>query len=100
MRKFFSITVLVSFSICVSAQNNNFTISGNVSDVITNEGLIGVNIISNKTGTSTDINGNYTLNLPYGEHNIVYKYIGYEEVKKQIKVFSDSVLNINVKLGQ
>ena len=100
MRKFFSIAILVSFSICVSAQNNNFTISGNVSDIITNEGLIGVNIISNKTGTSTDINGNYTLNLPYGEHNIVYKYIGYEEVKKQIKVFSDSVLSINVKLGQ
>ena len=100
MRKFFSIAILVSFSICVSAQNNNFTISGNVSDIITNEGLIGVNIISNKTGTSTDINGNYTLNLPYGEHNIVYKYIGYEEVKKQIKVFSDSVVSINVKLSQ
>ena len=100
MRNFFSTAIIVLFSICASAQNNNFTISGNVSDIITNEGLIGVNIISNKTGTSTDINGNYRLNLPYGEHNIVYKYIGYEEVKKQIKVFSDSVLNINVKLGQ
>ena len=65
MRNFFSIAIIVLFSICVSAQNNNFTISGNVSDIITNEGLIGVNIISNKTGTSTDINGNYTLSLPW-----------------------------------
>ena len=86
MRKFFSIAILVSLSICVSAQNNNFTISGNVSDLVTDEALIGVNIISNKIGASTDINGNYTLSLPYGEHDIVYKYIGYEEIKKQIKV--------------
>ena len=56
MRNFFSIAIIVLFSICAPAQNNNFTISGNVSDIITNEGLIGVNIISNNTGTSTDIN--------------------------------------------
>ena len=40
------------------------TIKGKITDYHTNEALIGVNIIlENGEGTSSDLNGKYTLNL-------------------------------------
>ena len=76
MRKIFSIIVFLILAFFLKAQQNTFTVKGNITDLKTKEALIGVNIISNSQGTSTDINGNYNLNLPFGEHEIVYKYIG------------------------
>ena len=73
MRKIFSIVLSSCFSLCLLSQTNSFTLSGKVTDISSGEALIGVNIISNNVGTSTDIDGNYTLNLPQGQHEITYK---------------------------
>jgi len=76
-------------------------IKGTIIDYHTNEALIGVNIIlENGEGTSSDFNGEYTLNLKTNKkQNITFKYIGYEKVIKTIKVTKEKIQNINVALS-
>ena len=100
MRKIFSIIFCSCFSLCLLSQTNSFILSGKVTDISSGEALIGVNIISNNIGSSTDIDGNYTLNLPQGQHEITYKYIGYQEIKKQFFITSDTLITLNIKLNQ
>ena len=99
MRKIFSIIVFLILAFFLKAQQNTFTVKGNITDLKTKEALIGVNIISNSQGTSTDINGNYNLNLPFGEHEIVYKYIGYEEKSKKINIINDTIIVVDIMLN-
>ena len=88
------IMTLLIASVIATAQ----TISGTVLEQGSNEVLIGVNIISNNQGTSTDINGKYIFQLSPGLHTITYKYIGYENQIKEINVTSESNLIINIEL--
>ncbi|MBT8218801.1 MAG: carboxypeptidase-like regulatory domain-containing protein, partial [Bacteroidia bacterium] len=55
------------------------TISGTVTDATTGEGLIGANVLVAGTdvGTSTDIDGSYTLDLPAGATQLEISYTGY-----------------------
>ena len=72
------------------------TISGNVVDAETEEPLIGVNIIVEGTdiGTSTSVDGEYTLQVADLEGTIVFRYVGY--VTKEVEI--DGRENINVEL--
>jgi outer membrane receptor protein involved in Fe transport len=76
------------------------TISGIITDSNNNEALIGVNIIlSNGTGTATDVFGKYTLKTTIGTQKITFKYIGYEDVVKEVTVRSgeNKILNTALK---
>jgi len=95
MRKIFIIILVFNFCSIVHAQ----TLKGTVIDRLTKEALIGVNIISNNSGTSTDINGNYVLKIYSGNQKITFKYIGYEDVIKEINIKPDSNLIINLSLN-
>ena len=91
MRKYLSIVLLlISFS---SALSQN--ISGVVMDEDTREPLIGVNVIlSNTNGTTTNIDGEFSLQLKENEKTITFKYIGYESIVKNI----DSKSKFNIKM--
>lgn len=56
-------------------------VRGAVYDKTTNEPLIGatVRVASSSTGTSTDIEGRYSLNIKEGKHSIIVSYIGYAD---------------------
>ena len=92
MRKYLSIVVLlISFSSALSQK-----ISGIVIDENTREPLIGVNVIlSNTNGTTTNIDGKFSLQLKENERTITFKYIGYERIVKNIDGKSD--FNIRMK---
>ena len=81
MRKFLPIIILfISFSVAHSQ-----SISGTITDENTKEPLIGVNVIlSNTNGTTTNINGEFSLEITENEKTITFKYIGYETVIKEI----------------
>ena len=81
MRKFLPIVILfISFSVAHSQ-----SISGTITDENTKEPLIGVNVIlSNTNGTTTNINGEFSLEITENEKTISFKYIGYETVIKEI----------------
>lgn len=75
------ILLLFSFNLC--AQNN---ISGSVVDK-DKQPLVGVNIYAKNNhsiGTSTDFNGNFSLNLAAGCHTLVFQYIGYQSLEKKL----------------
>ncbi len=68
----------------VFAQNR--TLNGTVKDATTGEALIGVNVTGKGTtiGTVTDIDGKYTLELPKDVTTLVFSYIGYTNLEKQV----------------
>lgn len=70
-------------------------VKGQVVDAI-GEPLIGVNVsvISQTGGTITDINGNYSLDVPQGA-KLKFSYIGYKE--QVIEVGSQSVINVKMQ---
>ena len=61
-------------------------ISGTVTDANTNEPLIGVNVLIEGTtvGTTTDINGKYTLDVPDANATLSFSFIGYVSEKVQL----------------
>lgn len=81
---------------------NNYTISGNVKDKLTDKPLIGVNVFIEKleVKTTTDINGDYILNdLPKGKHIIRFSYVAYRRLVDTVKVDeNDKKVNLNVAL--
>jgi TonB-linked SusC/RagA family outer membrane protein len=79
------------FALSVSAQQK--TISGTVTSQTDGEALPGVNVIVKGTnsGTSTDFDGNYSINVSDANATLVFSYIGY--VTKEMKV-SGNTLNV------
>ncbi|OWY20310.1 hypothetical protein C7N43_09980 [Sphingobacteriales bacterium UPWRP_1] len=79
--------------------------TGTVIDPTTNETLVGVNVVVENTmlGTTTDLDGNYTLKLPEANtaYVLVFSYIGYE-TKRIEDVWADKngLTKINVTLKE
>ena len=95
MRKTYTIIVLALLIFEANAQ----TISGTIKDANTFERLIGVNIIlNNGSGTASDFDGNYQISGDVGEHQITFKYIGYDEVLKTISLNKNEVTNLDIFL--
>ena len=84
MQKLFSLFVLF-FSIAITAQ-----VKGKITD-IKNEPLSFVSIYLNGTvtGTTSNDNGNYVLEInKKGTYSIVFQYLGYKTLKKEVKINS------------
>lgn len=75
------------------------TVFGQISDQVTQETLIGANIVfAPGLGTATDINGDFSIQIEPGTYQIVVSYVGYEDYKKEIKI-DGSRYELNVSLG-
>ena len=64
-----------------ATQNHKITVSGTVLDKTTNDPLIGVSVVVKgvaNEGTITDMDGKFTLKLPYAEAPLVFSYLGYQ----------------------
>ena len=79
------------------AQQGGKKITGQVIDE-NKEPMIGVSIliVGTSTGTVTDFDGNYTLNVPQGNKELQFSYVGYE-TKIVALPTSGSVLNVQMK---
>ncbi|NJB87250.1 iron complex outermembrane receptor protein [Lewinella marina] len=62
------------------------TVTGTITDQETGDPLIGASILAvgTSTGTITDFDGNYTLNVPAGVNELQYSYTGYATVNEAI----------------
>lgn len=76
----------------VSAQ----TVTGKVTDSMDGNSLPGVSVIlkGTSTGTATDVDGNYSINVQGPETVLVFSYIGFES--QETTVGSRSVINISL----
>jgi hypothetical protein len=50
-----------------------------------------------QTGTTANSNGEYQIKLNAGKHSVIFKSLGFKEIKKEVNLFNTSVtLNINL----
>jgi hypothetical protein len=76
----------------------NYTLSGGVTDAETGEDLIGVTIyeLESSIGAITNSYGFYSLSLSEGEHSIQFSYLGYEPIIKDLSFDKANTLNIEL----
>ncbi|MFW5725022.1 MAG: SusC/RagA family TonB-linked outer membrane protein, partial [Bacteroidota bacterium] len=76
------------------------TLTGKVTDRMTDESLPGANVVIEGTtqGTVTDFDGNYQIGLAPGTYNIVFSYLGYASETIEITLEADETQVYNVAL--
>lgn len=72
---------IILSSVKPAASAAKITVRGRVTDS-TGEPLIGVSVTSGTTGVTTDINGNYSIQVPAGV-TLLYSYVGCAPVQKK-----------------
>ncbi len=73
------------------------TIKGKVTDKTNNESLPGANImvLGTTTGTVSDIDGDYSLQIPDGNQVIQVKFVGYKPISKAITINKGETMTMN-----
>jgi len=90
--------ILLLFSSILIAQNA--TIKGTVKDSKSGELLVGVNVVADaQKGTTSDVDGKFSLELEPGEYKIQISYLGYETISQKIILAAgeNKVLDFNLK---
>ncbi len=84
--------LLFMVGISTLSQAQQITVSGSVTDKVDGSTLIGVSVIQKGTtnGTTTDIDGNYSLKVDNGSI-LVFSYVGYENQEIQA---SQTTINV------
>lgn len=61
--------------------------------------VIGANIFIKElnTGTVTDVNGKYSIEIPNGNYTLIISYVGFKDKEKQINVSDDVTFNFNIE---
>lgn len=80
------ITLLMLFLLTGIAGFSQATVTGVITDAESGETLIGVNVFveGTVTGTITGLDGDYTIKVKETPATLVYSFIGYESVRKEI----------------
>ena len=87
--------------VAITTENTNrqqqTIITGTVIDEVTGEPLPGASIVvkGTTTGTTTNIDGEYSLSVPGPDAVLVFSFIGY--VSREILVGENNVLNVNLQ---
>ncbi|HEY5825164.1 MAG TPA: TonB-dependent receptor [Cyclobacteriaceae bacterium] len=87
----------------IGAKSNDLqgtaTVTGTVKDVKSGEAIIGASVFieSPMIGISTDQFGRYSLTLPKGRHELKIKSIGMKNTQRQIMLYSNGKLDVEVE---
>ncbi len=102
-------TLLLLLLLCLvttqllEAQNaSSAKVKGTVIDANTGEALIGTNIAIGGTslGTSTDLNGEYTIpNVPIGAQTVMFRYVGYQNIDREVELTAGQTLELDIEMG-
>jgi iron complex outermembrane receptor protein len=95
--KWLLVVILLTLGSFAFAQR---TITGKVTDGSTGEPLIGANIlvVGTTVGTSTDIDGNYSLNVPEGATELEITYTGYTATR--VAIGTSNTVDATLAAGQ
>ncbi|MBI4810652.1 MAG: carboxypeptidase-like regulatory domain-containing protein, partial [Ignavibacteriales bacterium] len=98
-------TILVLFTLLINAISfggNTGKIIGRVTDAMSGDPIIGVNVlvVGTTRGATTDIDGKYTIiGIPIGSYTIRASQVGYAAYEiKDVKVGADETTPLNFKL--
>ncbi len=96
MDKVYLISIFLLASLFAMAQAP--TISGTIYSEDDEETLIGATIKAGETGTTSDFNGQFTLQLPEGIKQVIFSYIGYESQTIDVDATGNENINLDIKL--
>ncbi|HEY0896659.1 MAG TPA: carboxypeptidase-like regulatory domain-containing protein, partial [Sphingobacteriaceae bacterium] len=76
------------------------TVSGKVTDKQDGSPLIGVSVKvkNSSTGTSTDVNGSFSLTVPENASTLVFTYIGY--TTSEVSIAGRNTINVSLATDQ
>ena len=93
--------VLLACAFAFSASAQEATVSGRVVASGSIEGLVGVTIVhAPGKGVVSDMDGNYVLTLPVGEHTIAFGSIGYQTGLEKVILQAGEERVLNVALTE
>ncbi len=92
------LNLLLFFLLLCSTTFAQGLLKGQVKDSESGEALIGVNIVSGTSGATTDFDGNYSLELQKGTHEVKFSYLGYDDLVQTV-VMGNKAVTLNVVLG-
>lgn len=93
--------LIFSLLLSLTALHAQATLMGNAKDAVSGEALIGATIkIDDANGAVTDIDGNYSLSLTAGKHQISISYVGYKPDTFEISVVDGDKIMRNVLLRE
>ena len=80
------------------APSGRAKVTGLIVDEQTKEPIIGATLLWTGlgVGTATDFNGAYETEIPTGEYEVLVQYIGYSDLVKKVKVFSDGTMDLGM----
>ena len=85
--KKFTLQVVFSFLLFTVASAQKGSLSGKATDERSGEALIGVNILYGKgLGCVSDMDGNFSIQLPYGHYSLTISYVGYENITRDVTI--------------
>ncbi len=89
-----TLRLIVLFLVMAAGAQAQAVLKGKVSDAQST--LVGVSVaVSGVGGTTTNVNGEYTIKLAKGNYTVTFSYIGYQELIKQVTIAdADVVLNV------
>jgi len=97
------ILALILTSVDARAENNpsdvKFSVSGTVRDKQNGESLIGATVFVQelKTGSVSDLYGNYSITLPPGTYTLRFSFIGYQSVVRKIDLNKNEHINVELE---
>lgn len=99
MKRSSFLTALLTLSFCYIAFAQNAVIKGSIFDAKTKDPILGATILVNdSTGTSSDLDGNYSLSVPPGQYDLTITSISFEPVTKPVNVKNGQIVTMNVGL--
>jgi hypothetical protein len=86
----------------VESTKQKYTISGTISDVNTNETLIGINvsILELRTNVTTNEYGFYSITVPKGDYTLQVSYLGYQSVDEKIQLSQNIKKSFKLKSSE
>ena len=94
------IFLCLAFCVTSSFGQQRVSISGTIKDNATGETLIGATVRIKElpqSGTSSNSYGFYSLSAPPGDYTLIFTYVGYETILKQVSLHKSQA--IDIKLG-
>lgn len=82
-----------------SIKGGNATLSGYIRNIKSGEAVVGASIFvaATKTGVATDQFGYFTISLPRGRHTLNIRGLGMRDTRRQIILYTDGKLNIEMQ---
>jgi iron complex outermembrane receptor protein len=97
MKNLFLLFLMMLFASANYAQG---TIQGNITDA--GEPLIGVSVSVNGTlkGSTTDLDGNYSISIAAGTYKVVASYVGYSSQAQTVTVTDGAIAQLDFNLSE